>query len=108
MSLHRYITMIKSAILFNLSEPVDLPELDGQLQENDCRRSGRHELLIQGFGAMSDGASSAVELGAGFTALIYQLTERLLLPNVVNAELESRIDDIEMEQLRKLGRKERA
>lgn len=100
--------MIKSAILFNLSDPVDLPALDGKLKENECRQPGSHELLTEGFSPLVDGSSFAVDLGAGFTALIYQRTERLLPANVVNAELESRIDDIEMEQLRKVGRKERA
>ncbi len=101
--------LFRNLQLYRITRPLslDAEALEQRLAAHAARPCGPLEPATYGWAAPLDGGQSLTHAAAGCTLLCARREERLLPAAVVREELDAKVQDIEAEQGRKVGRRER-
>lgn len=101
---------IKNLVVFVGEEafPSSVAELDETLDQNRCQPCGSQTLRTEGFVPPLKGQDPMVYAVDGFIYCTYQETSRLLPGPVIKELLDEKVEHIQDEEGRKVGRKEKA
>lgn len=101
---------IKNLIVFLADEPLSfsVAELDEQLDQHRCQPCGSQSLRTDGFVPPLKGQDAMAYEVDGFILLTHQETTRLLPGPVIKEMLDEKVEHIQQEEGRKVGRKEKA
>ena len=101
---------IKNLIVFLADEPLSFSvgELEEKLDQHRCQPCGSQSLRTDGFVPPIKGHDAMAYEVDGFILLTHQETTRLLPGPVIKEMLDERVEQIQQEESRKVGRKEKA
>ncbi len=101
--------LFRNLQLYRITRPLslDAEALEQRLAAHAARPCGPLEPATYGWAAPLDGGQALTHAAAGCTLLCARREERLLPAAVVREELDAKVLDIEAEQGRKVGRRER-
>lgn len=102
--------LFRNLHLYRLTRPLRIAadELEGHLGEHPARPCGPLEPATLGWAPPLGGAATALTHGAGGrTLLCAERSERLLPATVVRQELDRKIEQLQADEARKVGRNER-
>ena len=101
---------IKNLIVFLADGPLSfsVAELEEKLDQHRCQPCGSQSLRTEGFVPPLKGQDAMTYEVDGFIVLTHQETTRLLPGPVIKEMLDERVEQIQQEEARKVGRKEKA
>ena len=88
--------------------PFLAPQLDELLSQNQCQPCGSQTMCTEGFVPPIKGRDEMVYAVDGFIVCTHQETARLLPGPVIKEALDEKVDLIQKEECRRVGRKEKA